>query len=31
MERSRDAKNARDVRGNYGANARYLKKIFQES
>jgi sugar phosphate isomerase/epimerase len=31
MERSRDAKNARDVRGNYGANARYLKKIFQAS
>lgn len=29
MERSRDAKNSRDVRGNYGANARYLKKIFQ--
>lgn len=31
MERSRDAKNARDVRGNYGVNARYLKKIFQAS
>jgi sugar phosphate isomerase/epimerase len=31
MERSRDAKNARDVRGNYGANARYLKKIFQST
>jgi L-ribulose-5-phosphate 3-epimerase len=29
MERSRDANNARDVRGNYGANARYLKSIFQ--
>ena len=29
MERSRDAKNARDVRGNYGANAGYLKTIFQ--
>ncbi len=29
MERSRDAKNPRDVRGNYGANARYLKRIFQ--
>ncbi|MFO0943892.1 MAG: sugar phosphate isomerase/epimerase family protein [Pirellulales bacterium] len=28
MERSRDANNARDVKGNYGANARYLKKIF---
>jgi sugar phosphate isomerase/epimerase len=31
MERSRDANNGRDVRGNYGANARYLKKIFQSS
>lgn len=31
MERSRDANNARDVRGNYGANARYLKKIFQST
>lgn len=30
MERSRDAKNARNVVGNYGANARYLKSIFQE-
>lgn len=29
LERSRDASNARDVRGNYGANARYLKSIFQ--
>lgn len=29
MERSRDANKGRDVRGNYGANARYLKKIFQ--
>jgi sugar phosphate isomerase/epimerase len=29
MERSRDAKNAHDVRGNYGSNARYLKSIFQ--
>lgn len=28
MERSRDANNARDVRGNYGANARYLKRVF---
>ena len=28
MERSRDANNARDVRGNYGANARYLKQVF---
>jgi sugar phosphate isomerase/epimerase len=31
MERSRDANNPRDVRGNYGANARYLKKIFQST
>lgn len=31
MERSRDAHNPRDVRGNYGANSRYLKKIFQQS
>lgn len=29
IERSRDAKNARDVRGNFGANARYLKSVFQ--
>jgi sugar phosphate isomerase/epimerase len=29
IERSRDAQNAHDVRGNYGANARYLKTIFQ--
>ena len=29
MERSRDANNSRDVRGNYGANARYLKRVFQ--
>jgi sugar phosphate isomerase/epimerase len=29
IERSRDAKNARDVKGNFGANARYLKKVFQ--
>jgi len=29
MERSRDANDARNVRGNYGANARYLKKVFQ--
>ncbi|MDC0936448.1 sugar phosphate isomerase/epimerase [Pirellulales bacterium] len=29
MERSRDARNARDVIGNYGANARFLKSIFQ--
>lgn len=31
IERSRDAKNAHDVRGNYGANAQYLKKVFQQS
>jgi sugar phosphate isomerase/epimerase len=30
IERSRDAKNARDVKGNFGANAKYLKKVFQE-
>jgi sugar phosphate isomerase/epimerase len=30
MERSRDAKNSRDVRGNYGANARFLKQVFQK-
>lgn len=29
IERSRDASNPRDVVGNYGANARYLKSIFQ--
>lgn len=29
MERSRDAKRTRDVVGNYGANARYLKSVFQ--
>jgi sugar phosphate isomerase/epimerase len=29
IERSRDAKNARDVKGNFSANARYLKKLFQ--
>ncbi len=29
IERSRSAKNSRDVKGNFGANARYLKKIFQ--
>ena len=28
MERSRDAKNPRDVRGNFGANAKHLKNIF---
>jgi len=30
IERSRDASNTRDVVGNYGANTRYLKKIFQD-
>ena len=29
IERSRDAKKPRDVKGNYGANAAYLKSIFQ--
>lgn len=29
MERSRDANDARNVKGNYGANALYLKNIFQ--
>jgi L-ribulose-5-phosphate 3-epimerase len=29
MERSRDAHRPHDVKGNYGANARYLKSIFQ--
>ncbi|MDP0498807.1 MAG: sugar phosphate isomerase/epimerase family protein [Verrucomicrobiota bacterium JB022] len=29
LERSRDANNPRDVVGNFGANARYVKKIFQ--
>jgi L-ribulose-5-phosphate 3-epimerase len=30
IERSRSAQNARDVKWNFGANAAYLKKIFQE-
>ncbi len=30
IERSRDANNVRDVVGNFGANTRYLKSIFQE-
>ena len=30
IERSRDAKNPGDVVGNFGANTRYLKSIFQE-
>lgn len=29
IERSRDATNPRDVVGNFGANARYLKSVFQ--
>jgi sugar phosphate isomerase/epimerase len=29
IERSRDASNPRDVVGNYGANTKYLKSIFQ--
>lgn len=29
IERSRDARNSRDVKGNFGANARYLKSVFQ--
>ena len=29
IERSRDAKNGRDVKGNFGANTRYLKNVFQ--
>jgi sugar phosphate isomerase/epimerase len=30
IERSRDAKNSRDVKGSYGANAKYLKSVFQK-
>jgi len=30
IERSRDANNPRDVKGNYGANTRYMKRIFQD-
>jgi sugar phosphate isomerase/epimerase/dienelactone hydrolase len=29
IERNRDANKGRDVKGNYGANAAYLKKLFQ--
>jgi sugar phosphate isomerase/epimerase len=29
MERSRDANDSRNVKGNYGANARFLKSVFQ--
>ncbi len=31
IERSRDAKNPGDVVGNFGANTRYLKSIFQDN
>lgn len=31
IERSRDAKNPRDTKYNYGANAAYLKMVFQEN
>jgi L-ribulose-5-phosphate 3-epimerase len=30
VERSRDANNPRDVKGNFSANVAYLKKVFQE-
>jgi len=30
VERSRDINNVRDVRGNYGTNVQYLKKVFCE-
>lgn len=30
VERSRDANNTRDSRGNFGANVRYLKSVFQK-
>jgi len=30
VERSRDANNPRDVKGNFGANVAYLKSIFQQ-
>lgn len=30
IERSRDVNQVRDVKANYGANAAYLKKVFQE-
>ena len=30
VERSRDAADGRNVRGNFGANVRTLKKVFQE-
>ncbi|WP_187262080.1 sugar phosphate isomerase/epimerase family protein [Pontibacter beigongshangensis] len=29
IERSRDATNPRDVKGNFGANTRYMKSVFQ--
>lgn len=30
VERSRDAKDVRNVRGNFGRNVAYLKEIFQD-
>jgi hypothetical protein len=30
MERSRDANDPRNVRKNFGANAAYLKSVFQD-
>jgi L-ribulose-5-phosphate 3-epimerase len=29
LERSRDARDARNVRKNFGANAAYMKRVFQ--
>lgn len=31
VERSRDARNPRDVRANFGANVAYLKRVFQDT
>jgi hypothetical protein len=31
VERSRNAKDVKNVKGNYGRNVAYLKKIFQEN
>jgi hypothetical protein len=30
IERSRDAKKPSDVKGNYGANVKYIKRVFSE-
>ncbi len=30
IERSRDATKPKDVKGNYGANTAYLKKVFNK-